>query len=70
MVLIWFLLLFFLIKESFECQNLKKTECINKKWCGWLGDRTNRLGKCYPGTPVGPLNPKFQQAYIWTYNIL
>jgi hypothetical protein len=43
-----------------QCSNLNFHSCIVEPRCGWLSDRGGHNGRCLPGTPIGPLNPRDQ----------
>ena len=40
-----------------RCENLPLNECIRTPKCGWLSDSAKKGGRCYEGTPIGPINP-------------
>jgi hypothetical protein len=49
-------------RETSRCDNLSVNKCLLTHGCGWLSEPGNKdlsfYGRCYPGTPIGPLNPK------------
>ena len=61
-----------------NCVGLNFDNCMKISNCGWLKNDLN-YSRCLPGTPVGPLNPKFQpdaeqsikgniQSDMWIYS--
>lgn len=40
-----------------RCDDLPVHKCLTTPGCGWLVNKGGDLGRCLPGTPIGPLNP-------------